>query len=179
MSVMAYITRIKKTFLTDVMRYSNFIKIIIKILTNIMKKYLKKAVADWDKKKVLTLTVSKQWFDMIVSAEKNEEQRVSKGLWMSRRLLIKDEECKDFDKFKKLHIGKNEEILIDTDTINKKLNNGTMKFVPFTHVLFKNGYYDDSPRIEKQIESITIGKPKKGLCPDKWLDTEFFIIKFK
>lgn len=31
----------------------------------------------------------------------------------------------------------------------------------------------------KEIESITIGKPKKGLCPDKWLDTEFFIIKFK
>ena len=37
MSAMAYITRIKKTFLTDVMRFSNFIKIIIKILTNVMK----------------------------------------------------------------------------------------------------------------------------------------------
>ena len=59
MSVMAYITRIKKTFLTDVMRYSNFIKIIIKILANVMKKYLNKAVAYRDKKKVLTLTVSK------------------------------------------------------------------------------------------------------------------------
>lgn len=49
---------------------------------------------------------------------------------------------------------------------------------------FKNGdivalVVQDSPRIEKEIESITIGKPKKGLCPDKWLDTEFFIIKFK
>lgn len=31
----------------------------------------------------------------------------------------------------------------------------------------------------KEIESITIGKPKKGLCPGKWLDHEFFIIKFK
>lgn len=179
MSATEYITRIKKIFLIDAMRYSNFIKIIIKILANVMKKYLNKAVADRDKKKVLTLTVSKQWFDIIVSAEKNEEYRVIKGFWMSRLLLIKDEECKDSDKFKKLHIGKNEEILIDTDIIKKKLNNGTMKFVPFTHVLFKNGYYDDSPRIEKQIESITIGKPKKGLCPDKWLDTEFFIIKFK
>ena len=173
MYVMAYITRIKKTFLPDARRSSNFIKRMEK-LTKTNGKYLPDA-----KKKVLTLTVSKQWFDMIVSAEKNEEYRVIKGFWMSRLLLIKDEECKDFDKFKKLHIGKNEEILIDTDTINKKLNNGTMKFVPFTHVLFKNGYYDDSPRIEKEIESITIGKPKKGLCPDKWLDTEFFIIKFK
>lgn len=43
----------------------------------------------------------------------------------------------------------------------------------------RNGYRKDSPRIEKEIESISIGKPKKGLCPDKWLDTEFFIIKFK
>ena len=42
-----------------------------------------------------------------------------------------------------------------------------------------NGYRKDSPRIEKEIESISIGKPKKGLCPDNWLDTEFFIIKFK
>ena len=130
-------------------------------------------------KKVLTLTVNKEWFSRILSGEKIEEYSVMKGFWMSRLLLIKDEECKDSDKFKKLHIGKNEEILIYTDTIKKKLNNGTMKFVPFTHVLFKNGYYDDSPRIEKQIESITIGKPKKGLCPDKWLNTEFFIIKFK
>ena len=40
-----------------------------------MKKYLKKAVADWDKKKVLILTVSKQWFDMIVANEKTEEYR--------------------------------------------------------------------------------------------------------
>lgn len=52
-------------------------------------------------KKVLTITVSKQWFDMIVSAEKNEEYRVIKGFWMSRLLLIKDEECKYSDKFKK------------------------------------------------------------------------------
>lgn len=130
-------------------------------------------------KKVLTLTVSKQWFDMIVSGEKNEEYRVIKDFWMSRLLLIKDEEFKDFDKYDKLHIGKTFEMLIDINTIKEKLNNGTMKFVPFTHVLFKNGYYDDSPKVEKEIESITIGKPKKGLCPGKWLDHEFFIIKFK
>ena len=84
MSVMAYITRIKKTFLTDVMRYSNFTKIIIKILTNVMKKYLKKAVSDWDKKKVLILTVSKQWFDMIVADEKTEEYREIKPYWVER-----------------------------------------------------------------------------------------------
>lgn len=139
---------------------------------------------DWEevqkmKKNVLTLTVSKEWFDMIVSGEKNEEYRIIKDFWMSRLLLVKDEEFKDFDKYNKLHIGKTFEMLIDIDTIKEKLNNGTMKFVPFTHVLFKNGYYDDSPKVEKEIESITIGKPKKGLCPGKWLDHEFFVIKFK
>ena len=130
-------------------------------------------------KNVLTLTVSKQWFDMIVAGEKTEEYRIIKDFWMSRLLLIKDEECKDFDKYDKFHIGKTFEMLIDIDTIKEKLNDGTMKFVPFTHVLFKNGYYDDSPKVEKEIESISIGKPKKGMCPDKWLDTEFFILKFK
>lgn len=43
-------------------------------LIKIMDKYLSDA-----KKKVLTLIVSKQWFDMIVSGEKNEEYRVIKG----------------------------------------------------------------------------------------------------
>lgn len=43
-------------------------------LTKVMDKYLSDA-----KKKVLTLIVSKQWFDMIVSGEKNEEYRVIKG----------------------------------------------------------------------------------------------------
>lgn len=125
-------------------------------LTKVMDKYLSDA-----KKKVLTLIVSKQWFDMIVSGEKNEEYRVIKGFWMSRLLLIKDEEFKDFDKYDKLHIGKTFEMLIDTNTIKEKLNNGTMKFVPFTHVLFKNGYYDDSPKVVKEIESITSASRKK------------------
>ena len=35
-------------------------------LTKVIDKYLKEAVADLDKKKVLALAISKQWFDMIV-----------------------------------------------------------------------------------------------------------------
>ena len=37
-------------------------------------------------KKVLTITVSKQWFDMIVSSEKTEEYREIKPYWVSRLL---------------------------------------------------------------------------------------------
>ena len=50
---------------------------------------------------------------------------------------------------------------------------GNLEYKPYTHVLFINGYRKDSPRIENEIESITIGKPKKFLCPDKWLYKDF------
>ena len=36
------------------------------------------------RKRVLTLTVSKQWFDMIVAGEKTEEYREIKGYWTVR-----------------------------------------------------------------------------------------------
>jgi hypothetical protein len=113
-------------------------------LTKVMDKYLSEA-----KKKVLTLAVSKEWFDMIVSGEKNEEYRVIKDFWMSRLFLIKDEKFKDFDKYDKLHIGKTFEMLIDINTIKEKLNNGTMKFVPFTHVLL------DSIDVYKHFKCLT------------------------
>ena len=171
MYAMAYITRIKKTFLTDVMRYSNFTKIIIKILTNVMKKYLKKAVSDWDKKKVLTLTVSKQWFDMIVADKKIEEYLEIKPYWVAR-LFQNNSNIVDMKYLASCFAGR-------TDLLKKYIDAQRIVLKQYTHVLFINGYRKDSPRIEKEIESIGIGKPKKGLCPDNWLDTEFFIIKFK
>ena len=115
------------------------------------------------KKKVLTLSVSKQWFDMIADKRKDEEYRVIKPYWASR--LVNQQ-------------AESGEVLFDEFGGYCRVI-GKLEYKPFTHVLFKNGYRKDSPRIEKEIESITIGKPKKGLCPDKWLDTEFFIIKFK
>lgn len=133
-------------------------------LTKVMDKYLKKAAADWDKKKVLILVVSKEWFDMVVSGEKTEEYREIKPYWLNR--ITKD----SYGDFSYVHTADGK--IID-------LTLGSNFHSRYTHVLFINGYRKDSPRIEKEIESITIGKPKKGLCPDKWLDTEFFIIKFK
>ena len=151
MYAMEYITRIKKIFLPDARRSSNFINRMEKI-TNINGKYLSDA-----KKKVLTLTVSKQWFDIIVTFEKTEEYREIKPYWIKRLTT----NCEvEYDVALETYCGK-------------------ALYRPYTHVLFINGYRKDSPRIEKDIESITIGKPKKGLCPDKWLDKEFFVIKFE
>ena len=109
------------------------------------------------KKKILPLTISKQWFDKIVSGEKTEEYREIKPYWIKR-------------------LTTNCEVVYD---VAAETYCGEVLYRPYTHVLFINGYRKNSPRIEKEIESITIGKPEKGLCPDKWLDTEFFIIKFK
>ena len=123
------------------------------------------------KKKVLTLTVSKQWFDMIVADEKTEEYREIKPYWVAR-LLQNNSNIVDVR-----HIAF--DLAGRTDLLKKYIDAQRIVLKQYTHVLFINGYRKDSPRIEKEIESITIGKPKKGLCPDKWLDTEFFIIKFK
>ncbi len=129
------------------------------------------------KKKVLTLTISKQWFDMILSGEKTEEYRDIKGYWAKRLLLVRSELEESFSKLDKDLSGKWNSI--SQEMAKYCFNSPYYKVAPFTHALFINGYRKDSPRIEKEIESITIGKPKKGLCPDKWLDTEFFTIKFK
>ena len=122
-------------------------------------------------KKILTLTVSKQWFDGIVSGEKTEEYREIKPYWVARLL----QNNSNIVYMKYLASG----LAGRTDLLKKYIDAQRIVSKQYTHVLFKNGYYDDSPKVEKEIESITIGKPKKGLCPGKWLDHEFFIIKFK
>lgn len=120
-------------------------------------------------KKVLKLTINKEWFSRILSGEKTEEYREIKGYWVRRLFDISNMNV-DADTYA---WALQENIIISRESFIEYQSKG------FTHVLFINGYRKDSPRIEKEIESITIGKPKKGLCPDKWLDTEFFIIKFK
>lgn len=108
-------------------------------------------------KKVLTLSVKKEWFDKIVSGEKTEEYREIKPYWIKR-------------------LTTNCEVVYD---VVAETYCGKVLYRPYTHVLFINGYGNDKPRIEKEIESIDIGKPRKGWCPDDFLGKEFFVIKFK
>lgn len=135
-------------------------------LIKVMDKYFSDA-----KKQVLTLTVSKESFDMISDGRKTEEYRVPKTHWI-KRLLAANSDSTDMKLWAEAVDGR-------VDIIRQSIRTNFVSFKPYTHVLFINGYRKDSPRIKKKIESITIGKPKKGMCPDKWLDTEFFIIKFK
>ena len=108
---------------------------------------------------------------MIADDKKNEEYREVKPYWIAR-LFQDNSNIVDVRNLASALAGR-------TDLLKKYIDAQRIVLKQYTHVLFINGYRKDSPRIEKEIESITIGKPKKGLCPDKWLDTEFFIIKFK
>lgn len=108
-------------------------------------------------KKVLNLVVTKKWFDMIVSGAKNEEYREIKPYWIKRLTT---------------NCERGHEVWIE-------MKCGKVLYRPYTHVLFSAGYGKNRPSIEKEIESISIGMPKKGLCPDQWLIQRFFVIKFK
>jgi hypothetical protein len=115
------------------------------------------AMRELKEKKVLRLTVCKKWFEMIVAGTKKEEYREIKAYWAKR--LTTNCEC-------------------SYDVANEHYC-GEIIYRPFTHVLFINGYNKNSPKIEKKIKEICIGFPQKGLCPEKWLKTVFFIIKFE
>ena len=109
-------------------------------------------------KKVLTVHLAEPWYSMISDGRKTEEYREIKPYWIKR-------------------LTTNCEVLYD---VAAETHCGEVLYRPYTHILFVKGYpKGNKPSVEKEIESISIGKPKKGLCPDKWLDTEFFIIKFK
>ena len=115
------------------------------------------AMKESKEKKVLRLNVCKKWFDMIVAGTKKEEYREVKDYWAKR--LTTNCECQ-YDVAAQFFCGR-------------------IIYRPFTHVLFINGYSNNSPKIEKKIKEICIGMPKKGICPDEWLEAGFFIIKFE
>lgn len=127
-------------------------------------------------KKVLTLSVKKEWFDKIVSGEKTEEYREIKSYWVAR--LFYDGACKlPPDVVRKLTSS-----IVkygDTERFEEDNEDIVISFVPYTHVLFINGYGDDKPRVEKEIVWIDIDRPRKDWCPDDFLGKEFFVIKFK
>ena len=125
--------------------------------------YFQKRKEIMEEKKVLPLVLEKKWFNKIVSGEKTEEYREIKPYWASRLVNQKAESGEVlFDEF-----GGYCRVL------------GEPEYKPFTHVLFYAGYAKDRQVVEKKIESITIGKPQKGMCPEEWLNKDVFIIKFK
>ena len=125
--------------------------------------YFEKRKEIMEAKNVLSLVLEKKWFKKIVSGEKTEEYREIKPYWASRLVNRKAESGEVlFDEF-----GGYCRVL------------GEPEYKPFTHVLFYAGYAKDRQVVEKKIESISIGKPQNGMCPEEWLNKDVFIIKFK
>ena len=125
--------------------------------------YFQKRRQIMEAKNVLPLVLEKKWFKKIISGEKTEEYRKIKPYWASRLVNQKAESGEVlFDEF-----GGYCRVL------------GEPEYKPFTHVIFYAGYAKDRQVVEKKIESISIGKPQKGMCPEEWLKKDVFIIKFK
>ena len=125
--------------------------------------YFQKRRQIMEAKNVLPLVLEKKWFKKIISGEKTEEYRKIKPYWASRLVNQKAESGEVlFDEF-----GGYCRVL------------GEPEYKPFTHVIFYAGYAKDRQVVEKKIESISIGKPQKVMCPDEWLNKDVFIIKFK
>ena len=125
--------------------------------------YFQKRRQIMEAKNVLPLVLEKKWFKKIVFGEKTEEYREIKPYWASRLVNQKAESGEVlFDEF-----GGYCRVL------------GEPEYKPFTHVLFYAGYAKDRQVVEKKIESISIGKPQEGMCPEEWLNKDVFIIKFK
>ena len=125
--------------------------------------YFEKRKETMAEKKVLPLVLEKKWFKKIISGEKTEEYREIKPYWASR--LVNQQ-------------AESGEVLFDEFGSYCRVV-GEPEYKPFTHVLFYAGYAKDRQVVEKKVESISIGKPQKGMCPDEWLNKDVFIIKFK
>lgn len=112
-----------------------------------------------EEKKILRLTLKKEWFAMIASGEKKEEYREVKPYWISRLVdgLGAPHSCEDFN-FKFL---------------GHKHSMDSPQY--YDIVEFKNGYRKDAPLMQVEIKDITIdvGKEKWGA---EWAKP-YFIIK--
>ena len=100
------------------------------------------------KKKILTLTVSKQWFDMIVAGEKTEEYREIKPYWIKR-------------------LTTNCEVAYD---VAAETHCGEVLYRPYTHVLFVNGYRRDS-RVLRRRFAASLSASQREVCvqTDGWI----------
>lgn len=123
-------------------------------------------------KKVLTVHLAEPWYSMIVSGKKMEEYRVIKPYWVAR-LFQNNSNVVDVKDLALCLAGR-------TDLLKGYINTQRIILKPYTHVLFVKGYpKGNKPSVEKKIVDITIGKPKKELCPKEFLNKEYFIIKFE
>ena len=141
-------------------------------------------------KKVLTIHLTDEWYQKIANGEKTEEYRECSLYW-TVRLLRKDVPNRPdvIAGVAKYHRASDRGLFVQgyltgglKHTSDSPEDRDYRKEVlePFTHVHFILGYpKDNQPYIEKEIDDITVDRPKKGMCPDAWLNKNMFVIRFK
>ena len=138
-------------------------------------------------KKILTLHLSDEWYQKIANGEKTEEYRECSVYWVMR-LIAKDAPNR-IELIYNINIAREKGAFMygyvcqgGTHASDSPEDRAYRQKVlePFTHVHFVSGYpKDNQPHIEREINEITVCKPKKGMCPEEWLDKYMFVIRFK
>lgn len=141
-------------------------------------------------KKILTLHLADEWYQKILSGDKTEEYRECSVFW-AMRLLRKDipNRADVIAGVAKYHRASDRALFMQS-YLTGGLSHASdspedrsfrkMVLEPFTHVHFLLGYpKDNQPYIEKEIDEITVDKPKNGMSPNAWLKKNMFVIRFK
>lgn len=136
-------------------------------------------------KKILTLHLTDEWYQKIANGEKTEEYREVSPYW-TIRLLRPDARNRSDVLLEVAKNPKREYLMLGylsggpNGYGERDKKSRWEVLMPFTHVRFVLGYpKNNEPYIEREIEDITVDKPKKGMCPDAWLDKFMYVIKFK
>ena len=117
----------------------------------------------------LHLNLKKQWFDLILDGEKEEEYREIKPYWVKR--LIWDHFCifedpEQMDNF--IHASK-------TKTKEQLMNFFSCETAFFSSIIFSNGYSKDRPQFEIEFKGFEIrtGIPEWGAEENQ----KYFVLK--
>lgn len=115
---------------------------------------------------ILYLTVTKQWFDMIMSGDKQEEYRTINEYWFNRLILMPQKIIQFFN-------------IKDMDSQVEHILTGKYKdmiaFKPFDAVHFRNGYRKESPTVLFQCKGIEVNTGNEKWGAEK--DRKYFVIK--
>ncbi len=111
--------------------------------------------------KILHLTLTKKWFDMILSGEKTEEYREIKDYWIRRLLFIRYDFQDDPLVWQEMIDNLRRPQFYPLDVVFKDYE---AKFIDFDAIEFRNGYSKTAPAMIVECKGITtgIGNPAWG-----------------
>lgn len=117
--------------------------------------------------KILKLTLKKEWFDMILSGEKDEEYREIKPYWVTRLTRFSKKENHTIDEASE-NLKKPANVFLNNWGSDKEPLRPMYCFPKdYSFVKFTNGYNKKSPQVTKRIMGIEIGIGRKEFgAPD-------------